>query len=101
MNLQQQQIAVDRALTSMRHGVSGTNPVDFVEFMLTGVGFRAQDAIAEDIVDVVLRVDDLQQHVKDRLDVHQAFLEAGRPGDARRAAENIVKAIRAIVAGRL
>lgn len=110
MNLQQQQIAVDRALTLVRsQGVIETDPVDFVEFMLKGVSYRDLDSIADDIVCFVLRMDDICQHVKDRLEVQQAYVEAGinypenviPAADTRQAAENIVKAIRAIVAGRL
>jgi len=106
MNLQQQQqTAVDRALTLVRsQGVIETDPVDFVEFLLAGVTYRDLDAIADDIVGFVVRYDDLCQHVKDRLEVQRAFREDGSDAPAsepRRAAENIVKAIHAIVSGRL
>lgn len=105
MNLQQKQIAVERTLALVRQqGVIETDPVDFVEFLLAQVTYRDLDAIADDVVCFVLRWDDLCQHVKDRLDVQLAFVEAGErvpAAETRRAAVNIVDAIRAIVAGRL
>jgi len=94
--------ACDRALTLVRQsGMVDTDPVDFVEFLLAGVTTRDLDAIADDIVCFVLQWDDLVTHVRDRLDVHLAFAESGHPADSRRAAENIVAAIRAIVCARV
>ena len=103
MNLQQQQVLVDRTLALVQQQVE-TDPVDFVEFMLKGVGYRDLDAIADDIVCFVLRMDDICQHVKDRLEVQQAYVEShydAPAADPHVAAAQIVKAIRAIVAGRL
>jgi hypothetical protein len=100
-----QQTAADRVLTLVRaQGVIETDPVDFVEFLLAGVQSRDLDAIADDIVCFVLRFEDLTAHVKQRLEVQQAYAEASwltPAADRRRAAEHMVAAIRAIVTARL
>jgi hypothetical protein len=104
MNIQPQTVAIDRVLSLVRsQGMVETDPVDFVEFLLSGVQTRDLDQIADDIVCFVLRWDDLRQHVRDRLEVQRAYAEADYrvpAADQRRAAESIVAAIRAIVAGR-
>jgi hypothetical protein len=104
MNLERQ-AASDRVLTLVqRSGLVETDPVDFVEFLLAGVQTRDLDALADDIVCFVLHWDDLVKHVRDRLDVQVAYAEAAYrtpAADRRLAAEQIVAAIRAIVASRV
>ena len=104
MSLEQQH-AVDHVLALVHsQGMVETDPVDFVEFLLAGVQRRDLDEIADDIVCFVLRWDDLRQHVKDRLEVQKRFADEdyrAPAADPRLAAEQIVRAIRAIVNGRL
>jgi hypothetical protein len=81
-----------------------TDPVDFVEFLLADVQTRDLDHIAEDIVDFAVKIDDLRQHVVDRLKPLKEFADSKHPTPAanpRLVAQNIVNAIRAIVSGRL
>lgn len=105
MNLDPQAAAVDRVLALVQSEcVIETDPVDFVEHLLTGVTYRDLDSIADDIVCFVLRWDDLREHVKQRLEVQQAYADAQYRSphtDRKLAAQNIVAAIRAIVCSRL
>jgi hypothetical protein len=79
--------------------------VDVVALLLDGVTTRDLDAIADDIVCLVLQFDDLVRLVRERLDVQQAFRERAYPGtpaaDPHIAAETIIKALHAVVRPRL
>ena len=104
MSLEPQQ-AADRVLAVVRQsGLVETDPVDFVEFLLADVQTRDLDHLAADIVDFAVQIDDLRQHVVDRLKPLREFADSAHPTPAanpRLVAENIVNAIRSIVSGRL
>lgn len=104
MNTQAQAVDAVMALLPQQPVAIETDPVDFVEFLLPMVRTRDLDSIADDIVCFVVQWDDLVKHVRERLDVQRAYIERDYfppAADQRRAAENIVTALRVLIQSRL